>query len=540
MDGGYGAGPVTGEFDREKEAARKKSAAMEADRRSSLVEGMRGKSGGGNTLSSRRSSAVPLEEVVIPGQHFFLVNLAHHHLRPHSETPTVRVCGVFEDIESARAHAAVCKPLLPDSDFWLFGRGEHFLICTSKEEVADLEYRKRKSAELFRAHGVLDAAEREKKWNEERRKREPVTKEKIGKSTFAQRRKAGPSTKSSRIPAIRAKMLAECQERAAKKNFPSAGVVRNQNFVAMSYLHDVSEAVLAGEKSPEPLVILWACFPDVQQAKEWVDNEGSRSIQDMVIDVVDMYEFLPFELADESKIKVTYRHSEHNAIMAGQQEEEKKVERFRDHCNRSNITAPETVIDVAEKEFRDVVTGETSFRPVTTVQKSDKRPFEATARSARKGPILVPKDVLQTSDENSCSEEAARQILARQNRAWEEEGSAVAATRDYYPGDDDAESLRKQVEANPKTNLPFRPYVDPSRLRDPAPVFQDNVGLPGSMLVGQSDGGGAAYRPLEASTQRNAKPDAPRTRTVAPIGFGSDAPALFKRRPTDTKTPDQR
>jgi hypothetical protein len=285
-----------------------------------------------------------------------------------------------------------------------------------------------------------------------------------------------------------------CENRRANRNYPSTAVVRNQNFVALSYLHDVTPAVLAGDKSPEPLVVLWGCFADQQQAKEWVEKDGSRAIVDMTIDVMDMYEFPPFELVDERKIKTTYRHGEHDAIMKGQQEEAEKVQRFRKHCDSNNIQASETVVDVVEKEVLNACTGATELKPVTTVTKAQKRPFEARALGSAK-PLLSKDQVgdaaVDKPEEEQTEEEKARalQSLREHDEKWEREGVATEVVRDYFPGEEDAETLARQAAA-PRNPELFQPRVDASLRKDAKSIFRDNVGLPGSMLVANSDGGG--------------------------------------------------
>jgi hypothetical protein len=503
------SGTAPAEFDRSKELDRKQAAAREMERRSALVDGLRGRSGGASS-SSRRGAAVPLEDVAPEGQNFFLVNMAHHRLRPSSETPSIRVCGVFEDLELLLEHVKEVQGLLPDSDWWYFKRGEPFLICADREQVADLEYRKQKTDELFRLHGVLDAEEREKRWNEERRKRAPISKDKIGKSTLARLRKAKNSQKSARMAAIRAAIAKNCGNRRAKK-FPPLATVLNQQSVVLSYLHDVTEPVLSGEKSPEPLVVLWAVFPDDQSAAAWVKDQGSRAVVDMVMDVMPMYDFPPFELVDQSKIAVTYRHGEHDAIMKGQQEEVAKIQRFRDHCKTENISAPETLIDVVEEEVRDAVTGKSTSKVVTKIQKPSTRMFDAHAQASSE-PIVTCDQVRATEDQESdAGDRAAAQLVERAEKAWANLED-LSPEREFYAGDVDAEHLRLEAEKPRPVGQTFQPRVDPRTLRDPTPVLSDNVGLPGSVLVANSDGSGMPLVPQSVRTKAS---------TAAPI-FGAE------------------
>lgn len=492
------------EFDRNRETERKREAALEMERRSALVDGLRGRSGGATNVSTRRATAVPLEEVAEEGQNLFLVNLAHQQLRPKSETPSVRVCGVFDDMQSLAQHYEEIKDLLPDSDWWFFKRGEPFLICAERELIGNIEYRKAKTEELFRLHGVLDADEREKRWNEERRKRAPVSKDKIGKSTLARLRKAKGSQKSSRTAAIKANIVKTCGDRRAKQ-YPAIATVLNQKFVVLSYLHDITEPVVAGEKSPEPLVVLWAVFGDEQSAAVWVRDHGSRAVVDMVMDVMPMYVFPPFELVDQSKISVTYRHGEHDSIMKGQQEEVAKIQRFRDHCNTEKISAPETVIDVVGEEVRDALTGVTSVVPVTKVQKSELRMFDAKAQGSDK-PIVTRDQVRATEDQDEETNDIlARELARKADEAWSTEGHQLSPEDEYYPGDVDADQLRFEAEKPRPAAQPFQPMVDPRSLRDAAPVLSDNVGLPGSLLVANSDGSGVPAslpKPSPASHSR--------------------------------------
>lgn len=492
------SGTAPAEFDRAKELERKQAAAREMDRRSALVDGLRGRSGGASKGSTRRGNAVPLEEVAPEGQNFFLVNMAHHRLRPSSETPSIRICGVFEDLESLLDHAKEVQGLLPDSDWWYFKRGEPFLICPDRELVADLEYRKQKTEELFRLHGVLDADEREKRWNEERRKRAPVSKDKIGKSTLARMRKAKNNQKTARMAAIKAAIAKNCGTRKAKQ-FPPLATVLDQKSVVLSYLNDVTEPALGGDKSPEPLVVLWAVFPDDQSATAWVKDHGSRAVVDMVMDVMPMYVFPPFELVDQTKIAVTYRHGEHDAIMKGQQEEVAKIQRFRDHCKNENISAPETLIDVVEEEVRDSVTGKTSSQVHTKVQKPSTRMFDAHAQASSK-PIVTRDQVRATEDQDSDFE--AARLVERAEKEWAHLGEELSPEREFYVGDVDAEKLRLDAEKPRPIGETFQPRVDPRTLRDPAPVLSDNVGLPGSLLVANSDGSGMPFTQSSRNKQQ--------------------------------------
>lgn len=510
------------------DAQRRRQAAVEMDRRSAVVEKARGRAQGAS--ATRPSHAIPFDRVAIPGQDLFLVHLAHHHLRPHSNTPGIRVCGVFETQEDLVSHATTHKQSFQDCDIWAFQRGEMFLICSTREKMTNLNYRQTKAQKLLDLHGITAVKQRESEWQNDRKRKTAVGKDKIGKSSFAQRRKA--TTNTTRVAAIEQKVRSECGGKVDRE-FPMLAEKRNQKVVVWSYLHDITEEVLSGKESPEPLVVLWAVFGDEQAAKDWITKSASRAIVNLVMDVVVMYEFIPIEMVDDSQIKTTYRHEEQENIMSSRLEEVDKVRRFRDHCAQNDMTVPETTIEVDEQQVEE--DGVLKTKAVTKVTKSA-RPFEARGQAASTR-LTLPDQVSKDTDELAGDEEndaEADRKRAENALRWTNHGTALKPVEDYYPGDETTETLQARLD---KKASPEDSVVNPAAAKRAQEIglenyrvasspFLDVIGLPGSMLNANADCVVRSQQPIVNTSH-------PLTRTPAPNGGfrippTTSTPALIK------------
>ena len=89
--------------------------------------------------------------------------------------------------------------------------------------------------------------------------------------------------------------------------------VRKQTVAVVSIIEDPTPSVLGGMEDPEPLVIIWGCFEDDKQAKHYIYNTASKFVKDVILDIVNMYEWVyPYEISkhvEEIKKNIEIQHS---------------------------------------------------------------------------------------------------------------------------------------------------------------------------------------------------------------------------------------
>lgn len=243
-----------------------------------------------------------------------LLNLAHQNRRPRCNRAAFRVLGVFSTSEEARHHA---ENLPKDASLHLLPLNTWTPIMRDEEAVNAMEHlqalgehhrdRIREHAEEFEAN-------------------------------VAQRR-TGSVREASVAPAPQE----PAHQGSPVSSIPITAEVRMQRFAVVSVIQDERED---NPDDQQPALLVWDAVETEQEARDIVKDRIARTVQDVHLDVVAMYEWLFPTALDLSKVKEEYRDEKLDQLMRHRKEEHLRVAEFRDLCEKRGQTAP--VIDVSK------------------------------------------------------------------------------------------------------------------------------------------------------------------------------------------------
>lgn len=320
-------------------------------------------SGGQNASgpSAPNSSYTPKRrytDVTSPEQQFALFNISHVAQNPKSKRPACRLLGMFRTKEAAAAHAReVVVSALPDCALHVAEVGKKVVLCTSLENQRNSQY-------VF--HKVKLITEREARLKdmhaeEFQKNREVKQKGATGLSMQAKKRRRKAAAARGREKAIEQAMRnasasgdnhgarPEMREHRAvtsavteAKDVPAACTVRNQNVAVVTFIPDNTPSALSEKTKPEPLVIFWQAFASADDARDYIETVGKRSIRHVNLDVVEMYEWMFPEDLDAEKITEYYRNSELTNIMSQKKRNPDAVADFEAWCAEEKVEVPKT------------------------------------------------------------------------------------------------------------------------------------------------------------------------------------------------------
>lgn len=241
---------------------------------------------------------------------FVLLNLAHQGRRPRCARAAFRILGVFGSVDEAKEHAA----LLPtDVSLHMLPLSTWTPIMRDEDEsgaITHLEALGQRNRDRIQEH----AEEFESNVSNCR---------------------AGVVREVVESPKV---VLEDATGCVAK--VPLSGEVRMQRFAVISVLQDEAEE---GDQQ-QPAILVWDVSDTEQDARDVIKDRIGRSISDVHLDVVTMYEWLFPTCVDLSQVKEEYRDEKLDQVMRHRKEEHTRVAEFKHLCEQRGQEVP--VIDL--------------------------------------------------------------------------------------------------------------------------------------------------------------------------------------------------
>ena len=343
-------------------------------------------------------AAMPILPFDDPTQKVILLNIAHRQQIPKSKIPGFRICGAFESVEKLKRHALSAGGPSAYGGSNLIKADVHkkFLICSSLEKQQNPSYVLGKIDEMTQKYTkTLQFHSEEFKENKEKRQQ--------GKTGLSQ------SEKVKKISS-RKQLLDERFESGKESGTESGDVsrnaeVRNQTVAVVSIMNDTSPSVLNGSEDPEPIVIVWGCFENESQAKNYIYNTASKLVKDVTLDVVNMYEWIfPTEIERRvDELTEEYRNPSLNKIMNSRKAQKKSVMSYDEWC-KSEGQSPAYLEINATKETED------STEVKTEVKKTEDFKISVATKETENEPV--------TNDEKKVDDQQAQQPTEQSSSDW--------------------------------------------------------------------------------------------------------------------------
>jgi hypothetical protein len=250
-----------------------------------------------------------------------LLNLAHQNRRPRCDRAAFRVLGIFGSADEARAHAAhvpadASLHLLPLNTWTPIMRDEE-----APNALAHLEVLGQRNRDRIQQH----AEEFEANVNNRR-------------TGSVQERTAGAG----------GPVTTRCDGESVSK-VPISSEVRMQRFAVISVIQDETED---DPDRQQPAVLIWEATETEQDARDVIKDRIGRTVSDVHLDVVAMYEWLFPTALDLSLVKEEYRDEKLDELMRHRKDEHMRVAEFRKLCEQRGQEVP--VIDVSRPGGEDV------------------------------------------------------------------------------------------------------------------------------------------------------------------------------------------
>lgn len=247
-----------------------------------------------------------------------LLNIAHHNRRPCCQRAAFRILGVFPSAKEAEEHAAnlprdaslhllpLCKwtPIMRDED-------------VNSSGMTHLEALGQRHRDRIREHAEEFEA------NVANRRAGAVHSKEVEKTSTVYQL---PGNVTANVSAI-----------------PISSEVRMQRFAVVSVIQDDLEPCIDMQ---QPAVLIWEVAETEQEAQEIIKERIGRTVTDVHLDVVAMYEWLFPTAVDLSKVKEEYRDSKLDDLMRHRKEEHLRVAEFRKLCEERGQEVP--LIDVSK------------------------------------------------------------------------------------------------------------------------------------------------------------------------------------------------
>lgn len=273
-----------------------------------------------------QGDALPFHD---PSQQVVLLNIAHRQQIPRSKLPAFRICGGFESLDKLKRH--VLSTGGPDA----YGGAnlikadihKKFLLCSTLDKQQNAEYVLEKIEALTQKYlQTLQFHTQEFNENKERRQQ--------GKTGLSQLER--PKKFTSRKQLLDKKFEEESEKGQESGEVGRNAEVRNQNVAVVSIMDDTTQGVLSGTDDPEPIVIVWGCFENEEQAKHYIYHTASKHVKDVMLDVVNMYEWIfPTELSKRvDELTEEYRNPSLNKVMNARKTQKKSVLSYSEWCQK--------------------------------------------------------------------------------------------------------------------------------------------------------------------------------------------------------------
>jgi len=280
-------------------------------------------------------------------QQVVLLNITHRQQIPKSKIPGFRVCGAFKDLEKLKRHALNSGGPAAYGGSNLIKADVHkkFLICSSLEKQQNASYVLGKIEELAKKYTqTLQFHADEFKENKENRQQ--------GKTGLSQSEKVKKI--SSRKQLLDKKFEDDKEKGTETGDVSRVAEVRNQSVAVVTIMSDTTATVLNGAEDPEPIVIVWGCFENEAQAKHYIYQTASKFVKDVMLDVVNMYEWVfPTEIEKRvDELTEEFRNPSLNKVMNSRKAQKKSVMSYSDWCKQEG-QEPSMLEISATKETED-------------------------------------------------------------------------------------------------------------------------------------------------------------------------------------------
>ena len=328
--------------------------------------------GGGSGGSGNNTVLVsnPNEVFEDPDQKVILINIAHRHQNPKSKIPSFRICGAFPDVDRLKRHVSSTGGVNAYGGANLLKAEAHkkFIICTSYEKQQNADYMMTKINDITERYiKTLKFHNEEFNQNKSNRKQGKTglsTTEKIKKHT-------------SRKELIDSKFDQESKSGTENGEVGRNAEVRNQSVAVISILDDLTPAVLNAIEDPEPVVIVWGCFENDKQAKDYIYNTASKYVKDLMLDIVNMYEWVyPTEIAKRvEEIDEEFRDPTLNKVMKSRKQQKEAVLSYEEWVKTQDMQPSVLEINATKAN-------EDSTEVKTEVKKSDDVTMQVSLRGS--------------------------------------------------------------------------------------------------------------------------------------------------------------
>lgn len=317
-------------------------------------------------------------EIIPSNYEVALVTKAHIGLNPVAKEPAVRVYGFFKTKREAVTHLENLKRQGIDvsefGDIRLAHRMKWMLIPTNKRKEDDLEYTLGKIENLRMIHKQeRDRANRDFATNRAGKAPEKGPKA-ITLEKRAEKEAKNPKNKTTRQKAIKAQRAliddkVEANPALEVATIPRTAELRGQNHIVIGIWKDYTEERMKLKIEPEPAVLLIDCFDQLEDAKKCVSKTLSKYINQLDLDIVDLYSWIYPEKTDPKKLSAdqeAWRDEEQSLIMK-QQKAGSEFQKEYEAEHLSEFGKPAVKHDVLAGDQK-----EQEIRPAETVMKVTK------------------------------------------------------------------------------------------------------------------------------------------------------------------------
>lgn len=275
-------------------------------------------------FSTTSESAPTLFE--LPDQNIVVYSLSHRAVRPYSLSGhgSVRIIGIFPDIDEAMAHGKRVHDLDPGSSIFACRAREWIGALSTQERQQDPAVHDEVIAEMVSGnvrdrvsdeHDFLKSVQRNRDGDIEPSPPETddmdMTDEIVGEDD---------NIVNNPVPDGGVK---------AVRTLPAVVKVDGQRFAIVSFLYDEAK------EDREFLFKVYGCFDDVKEADAWVRNVASKRVADVHIDIVSTCSWVcPARMAMSKAGKEIFRHEELDNIMKFHAAEPARVVEYKEQLNQ--------------------------------------------------------------------------------------------------------------------------------------------------------------------------------------------------------------
>ena len=290
-----------------------------------------------------------------------LLNIAHHHQNPKAEAAAFRLLGFFESPEKAQQHAAlhwqasdVNVHLLPLKKWTPIMKNA---ACPPEEAWAHLE-------SLWKVLRQRDQEHLEE---------------------FLENKNLQRTGKVSRPLLASSPTLSSSETSEHVLPVPRASEVRGQNFAIISILDDFGEE---DKLQRQPAFIVWGVYETEEKAREVAVEELGKTVRDVNLDVVVMYEWLTPAFLNKDEVVEKFRNDDLTALVEHRKKAKLEVEAFRQQCSENaqevpciDLGSPRTCQDFVENNVCDKVCEKVCERAEQVLQITEDGSWRASSQT---------------------------------------------------------------------------------------------------------------------------------------------------------------